>query len=429
MGKGRDPINEAPGEISAGIKRVGNLAKNALGARAGSSAALGKLKVVKTATNLAKGWKEHAAAQDVPDTFMNVMTYMRGRGYEPSKPVYSQLATFMNTGKFQTTTPVDDDDQHPNNQGDQESPTEQAEQQPSAPTQAPQAPPQGGPPVDTAVGSEGTTGSVDTSRASPKPAPENGAYGQPQPTQPDGNGGLVDDVPQEIGLGDEAQWTNDGQDQFQTPRKVVWKSDDGKWTRFTGSHSAVPSNEVRVVTKNPNPPKAAKPKYRVQAGSSNNPNESYVDVLSRLVLEADMGIKRPNAQLNRKQIDGIMTIIARDLLRRGKVTFNNEDSDAIDNSAAKKTGTKNPSSPSDKFVVAPSGERVVNIDEVRFNSLLAQAGVTAEQLAKIENVASEHGHNIESIARSLRSPEDAELAKRVMAAAVMSLNTPLGDKR
>jgi hypothetical protein len=53
-----------------------------------------------------------------------------------------------------------------------------------------------------------------------------------------------DSNPAGIKIGDYVQWTNGGQDQFQTPLRVVWLSEDGAYARVDGSSTGIPTHQL-----------------------------------------------------------------------------------------------------------------------------------------------------------------------------------------
>jgi hypothetical protein len=56
-------------------------------------------------------------------------------------------------------------------------------------------------------------------------------------------------------VGDFVQWTSGGADQFKSPQRVVWVSDDGSYVRVEGSMTGLPAGETTVV--GPVPPSTA----------------------------------------------------------------------------------------------------------------------------------------------------------------------------
>lgn len=51
----------------------------------------------------------------------------------------------------------------------------------------------------------------------------------------------------EVRIGDDVQWTSNGQDQFEKPRRVNWLSEDGRHARVFGSMTGIPTSELTVV--------------------------------------------------------------------------------------------------------------------------------------------------------------------------------------
>lgn len=51
----------------------------------------------------------------------------------------------------------------------------------------------------------------------------------------------------DVKVGDYVQWTSNDQEQFETPRRVTWVSDDGAHVRVFGSMTGLPVAEVSVV--------------------------------------------------------------------------------------------------------------------------------------------------------------------------------------
>jgi hypothetical protein len=50
-----------------------------------------------------------------------------------------------------------------------------------------------------------------------------------------------------IKIGDLAQWTSGGVDQFTTPQRIVWVSDDGLYARVSSSQTGIPIAELTIV--------------------------------------------------------------------------------------------------------------------------------------------------------------------------------------
>jgi hypothetical protein len=68
----------------------------------------------------------------------------------------------------------------------------------------------------------------------------------------------VSNPPQLVKVGDHMQWTISGQDQFPSPKRANWVSEDGTHVRVHGSMTEIPVNETRVVNP-PSVPGASKP--------------------------------------------------------------------------------------------------------------------------------------------------------------------------
>jgi hypothetical protein len=62
-----------------------------------------------------------------------------------------------------------------------------------------------------------------------------------------------DEAPNLILVGEYVQWATGGVEQFPTPRRVNWVSDDGRFARVHGSTTGIPVNELTVVEA-PKPP-------------------------------------------------------------------------------------------------------------------------------------------------------------------------------
>ena len=83
-----------------------------------------------------------------------------------------------------------------------------------------------------------------------------GLKGYSIPSKGEGeNGHSVEPDSEPVIEGQYVQWTSAGQDQFPTPKRVVWVSEDGTHLRVHGSNTGIPMNEV-IVTENPTKPPA-----------------------------------------------------------------------------------------------------------------------------------------------------------------------------
>lgn len=396
------PIVEAPGEIGAAVDRFGKRLKSAT-AQAGAAAfkktnhdAEDDQKILDTATRLAKEWGKAARLDNSQHTLMNIMSFLRIKyGWEPDKKTYSEIATFM---KSSPTTSKQ---------------TPQAPEKPQQPKQ-PQGQPSSAEPQQqnkapgTITQSQGTTGTTGSSRPeAPKPMNEPKVDTQSQPTQPG-----TENQQGDPDIGDFVQVTINGEDQFEKPRKITKNYGTG-WYGVEGSTTGVTKDQIRVIQKAGQQAAApAKPRYRVPAGSSASPKqESYADLLLKLVLmEDDMtayGMPNVNKTLNRKQIDSVLSIVAKNMLRRGMVDYN----------AAPNTNSRHHDEDPDHVVPGS----VISVDSAKFNTLLSDANVTKEELYRMQELARRFGNDPEDLANALKTHEDNMLAKKVMAAAIMSL--------
>ena len=50
-----------------------------------------------------------------------------------------------------------------------------------------------------------------------------------------------------IGVGDYVQWTSNGQDQFSSPQRISWVSEDGTHARVFGSMTGIPTSELAMA--------------------------------------------------------------------------------------------------------------------------------------------------------------------------------------
>lgn len=62
-----------------------------------------------------------------------------------------------------------------------------------------------------------------------------------------------DETPNLVMVGEYVRWTSGGVEQFATPRRVNWVSDDGRFARVHGSTTGIPVSEITVVEA-PKPP-------------------------------------------------------------------------------------------------------------------------------------------------------------------------------
>jgi len=104
-----------------------------------------------------------------------------------------------------------------------------------------------------------------------------------------------------IGVGDYVQWTSNGQDQFPSPQRVAWVSEDGTHARVFGSMTGIPTSELAMA--NPSKPTQwSKPRSadRTEAGL-----DSDLNVLlrgNRLEISADVdreGLQKLKAILSK----------------------------------------------------------------------------------------------------------------------------------
>ena len=416
-------IVEAPGDISAAASRFGQRAKNAA-AMAGAamigrkaSNAEGKQRTLDTATRLASDWIRFAGEQGIPHTFMNIMEFLRTQhGWEANHNTFNQLAGFMKTGKIDPTKKVSAAKNTDQNQRSGDDGKTAAAANPQPETQEK--------PSGTVTTPQGTTGSQSNTQgtqgnSSPAPMVEPKVDTQSQPTQPG-----TEPQQEEPEVGDLIQVTINGEDQFEKPRKITRDYGTG-WYGVEGSNSGVTKDQIKIIQKG-NQPKPEKQRFRVQAGSAPSPTqESYVDVIMKSVLMENeptdgslYGIPNSNTALNRKQIDGLMTIVARDMLRRGMIDYNyDKHLDGGKHYHHRTTRDEHDSG----YVRTPNGGRAIAVNSSRFNELLAQAGVTQEELYRIQELGRRFGNDPEDLAVALRGHDDGVLAKKVMAAAIMSL--------
>lgn len=87
-------------------------------------------------------------------------------------------------------------------------------------------------------------------------------------------------------VGDYVQWTSDGVDQFASPQRVVWLSEDGTHVRVHGSNTGIPVSEITLAE----PPKAAVARAST-APASGGPIDGELSVLlrgNRLEITADV---------------------------------------------------------------------------------------------------------------------------------------------
>jgi hypothetical protein len=91
---------------------------------------------------------------------------------------------------------------------------------------------------------------------------------------------LVPQPPRQlVKVGDYVQWTNDGKDQFPTPRRINWVSEDGAHARVFGSMTGIPTRELTVV----DPPPTLSVRKDRAARSSNMQNPGVRDINVMLI--------------------------------------------------------------------------------------------------------------------------------------------------
>jgi hypothetical protein len=108
-------------------------------------------------------------------------------------------------------------------------------------------------------------------------------------------------------IGDFIQWTSAGADQFKSPRRVEWVSDDGTHLRVFGSLTGIPMEEATIVDP-PKPSGAAKSANSAYAGTDGELNVLLTG--NRLQITADVdreGLGRLKEILTR--YEGILDLI------------------------------------------------------------------------------------------------------------------------
>jgi hypothetical protein len=89
---------------------------------------------------------------------------------------------------------------------------------------------------------------------------------------------------QVVKVGDYVQWTNGGQDQFPSPRRVNWVSDDGTHVRVFGSMTGISTEELTMADS----PKPAQPKSVSSAYAGDDGELSVLLRGKRLEITADV---------------------------------------------------------------------------------------------------------------------------------------------
>jgi hypothetical protein len=107
--------------------------------------------------------------------------------------------------------------------------------------------------------------------------------------------------PKSVDTGDLVQWTSDGVDQFETPRRVqsVHRRDGKEWAFVEGTNTGVPLSELTVVTPKSGAtalPSTTAPSEPIASPSVNKEREYLRGVLSRdtsyrLLVSGDIGPK------------------------------------------------------------------------------------------------------------------------------------------
>jgi hypothetical protein len=111
----------------------------------------------------------------------------------------------------------------------------------------------------------------------------------------------ADIEPKSVDTGDLVQWTSDGVDQFETPRRVqsVHRRDGKEWAFVEGTNTGVPLSELTVVTPKSGAtalPSTTAPSKPIASPSVNKEREYLRGVLSRdtsyrLLVSGDIGPK------------------------------------------------------------------------------------------------------------------------------------------
>jgi hypothetical protein len=111
----------------------------------------------------------------------------------------------------------------------------------------------------------------------------------------------ADIEPKSVDTGDLVQWTSDGVDQFETPRRVqsVHRRDGKEWAFVEGTNTGVPLSELTVVTPKSGAtalPSTTAPSEPIASPSVNKEREYLRGVLSRdtsyrLLVSGDIGPK------------------------------------------------------------------------------------------------------------------------------------------
>lgn len=368
-------LNEA-GEIKAGLKRMGRRVAGAAANAIGLRGSEGNMRAIDTSARVARDFFNYAAEQKIPNTLMNIMTFAKEHyGYEPTKDVVGKIYQTMG---WPTSTEQRQDAQAQNSK-----PQSQTKPEPNAANQTQQ-----------------TQDKADAARSQdqePQQAPQQTQTQQPQPGNQNQSNSTIGTVGSSGSIDPNTEYNVDTQTQ---PTQPAGTQDDN----------------VDV-----NPTAATKPRIRVPAGSSKTQTESYVDFLMKSVL---MENTSPKSVLDRGSMDKIFDIIARDMLRRGMIDYDH-DPELDGQRRPHQRSVQTPNNTPSGYERGPDGP-VVGVDAVKFNKLMADAGVTKEELARIQDLSKRYNNDPEALASALHNQKDSELAKKVMAAAIMALKAKIG---
>lgn len=110
--------------------------------------------------------------------------------------------------------------------------------------------------------------------------------------------------PAKVKVGDYVQWTSDDQEQFDTPRRVTWISDDGMHARVFGSMTGIPTAELALREPPPGaPPPSVHTERKPLAQLADRPDINVLLTASgRLEITADVdgeGLKTLRAMLDK----------------------------------------------------------------------------------------------------------------------------------
>lgn len=391
-------LNEA-GEIKAGLNRLGKRIAGSAAQAIGLKGSDGNMRLMDTSARVAKDFFDYASEQQISPTLMNVLTFARERyGYEPSKNAFSEIYQIMGGNPPQQQDQGNSQSSQPRqqNQNNQQSAKQEQTQQANADDQQDQPPANSAPSKSSSDStvqkaqqamasnqSGSTVGSAGSVGTTPDPHAEQKIDTQTQPVQPAG----VQNDEVDVNPTDTGQQGQQNQDQQQQQQQ-----------------------------QQPN----TKPRVRVPARSS--ASESYVDFLMKTVLMED-GIPNSNRKLDRSILDKIFTSVAKDMLRRGMIDYDHDGE--IDHQPRRQPGN---GSGNNDGKPKPTRSEPIQVDANKFNTLLQKAGVTKEELARIQELGEKYMNDPERLVNSLRSKDDNELAKKVMAAAIMALKEKIGQR-